>query len=402
MNTLLEEAKKLQNTLIKHRRYIHENAEIDMELTITSKYVMDKLTELGYAPKEICKSGIVAIAGGKKPGKTFLLRADMDALPIVEETDEPFKSKTSYMHACGHDLHTAMLLGAAKLLKDHEDEIEGQVKLMFQPAEEPIKGAEAMIKAGVLENPKVDAAMMIHVATGTPFPSGRLIVRHAGIVSSASDWFTIKVKGKGGHSSAPNLTIDPLNVLSHIFIALEGINARELAPADNAAITVGQMHGGNTSNVIPDTAFLSGTIRTFNSTTRTFIKKRLEEIATSVAKTFRAEAVVEYSCCCPSLINDAKLVNDFKDYTSALVGADRVIDADKAQNGAYATMTGSEDFGYVTELVPSIMIGLTAGSSDDGYIYPHHHPKTAFDEDPLYIGSATYANMAMTWLNNAK
>lgn len=402
MNTLLEEAKKLQDTLINHRRYIHENAEIDMDLPITSKYVMDKLTELGYTPKEICKSGIVAIAGGKKPGKTFLLRADMDALPIVEETDEPFKSKTSYMHACGHDLHTAMLLGAAKLLKDHEDEIEGQVKLMFQPAEEPIKGAEAMIKAGVLENPKVDAAMMIHVATGTPFSSGLLIVRHAGIVSSASDWFTIKVKGKGGHSSAPNLTVDPLNVISHIFIALESINARELAPADNAAITVGQMHGGNTSNVIPDTAFLSGTIRTFNSTTRTFIKKRLEEIATSVAETFRAEAIVEYSCCCPSLINDASLVNDFKDYTSALVGADKVIDAGEAQNGAYATMTGSEDFGYVTELVPSIMIGLTAGSTASGYIHPHHHPKTAFDESPLYIGSATYANMAMTWLDNAK
>lgn len=402
MSNLLEEAKELQNLLIEHRRYIHENAEIDMDLPITTKYVMDKLTEMGYEPKEICKSGIVAIAGGKKPGKTFLLRADMDALPIVEETDEPFKSKTNYMHACGHDLHTAMLLGAAKLLKKHENEIEGKVKLMFQPAEEPIKGAQAMLKAGVLENPKVDAAMMIHVATGTPFPSGLLVVRHAGIISSASDWFTIRVKGKGGHSSSPNLTIDPLNVISHIFIALESINARELAPADNAAITVGQIHGGNTSNVIPDTAFLSGTIRTFNNETRTFIKRRLEEIATSVAKTFRAEAIVEYSCCCPSLINDANIVENFKDYTSSLIGDDRIIDADKAENGTYATMTGSEDFGYVTELIPSIMVGLTTGSTTDGYIYPHHHPKTQFDESPLYIGSATYANMAMKWLENAK
>ncbi|MFL0253184.1 M20 family metallopeptidase [Clostridium neuense] len=402
MNKLLEEAKALQNTLIKHRRYIHENAEIEMELPCTTKYVMDKLVEMSYEPKEICKSGVVAIAGGKNPGKTFLLRADMDALPIIEETDEPFKSKTNYMHACGHDLHTAMLLGAAKILKEHEDEIEGTVKLMFQPAEEPIKGAQAMLKAGVLENPKVDAAMMIHVATGTQFPSGLLVVRHPGIISSASDWFTIKVKGKGGHSSSPNLTIDPLNVISHIFIALESINARELAPADNAAITVGQMHGGNTSNVIPDTAFLSGTIRTFNNETRLFIKKRLEEISLSVAKTFRAEAVIEYSCSCPSLINDAELVKDFKSYTSSLVGDDKVVDADKAQNGAYATMTGSEDFGYVTELVPSIMIGLTTGSTADGYVYPHHHPKTKFDESPLYIGAAAYANMAIEWLKNNK
>lgn len=402
MKNLLEEAKKLQKVLICHRRYIHENAEIDVELPTTTKYVIDKLKEMGYEPEEICKSGVVALAGTKKSGKTFLLRADMDALPITEETDETFKSKTNYMHACGHDLHTAMLLGAAKLLKEHEDELDGQVKLMFQPGEEPMVGAKNMIEAGVLKNPKVDAAMMIHSSTGTPVSCGKIVVGTAGIISSASDWFTIKVKGKGGHGASPEAAIDPLNVISHIFIALQTINSREIASSDNATLTIGQIHGGNTSNVIPDTAFLSGTIRTFNKETRAFIKKRLEEISEGVAKAFRAEVTVEYSRSCPSLINNASVLAEFKKYTANLIGEDNIVDLSKAENAGTPMMSGSEDFGFITELVPSVMISLATGCIEKGFTYPHHHPKVKFDESSLYLGSAIYANMAIEWLKNNK
>lgn len=402
MKILLDESKELQDTLVCHRRYLHENPEIHLNLPMTTTYVLNKLKEIGYAPKEICKSGILAIAGGKKPGKTFLIRADMDALPIVEETDLPFKAHASYMHACGHDMHTAMLLGAAKLLKKHENEIEGTIKLMFQPAEETLTGAKNMIDAGILENPTVDAAMMIHVAPGSPFDSGMCLINSGNVAASASDWFKISVQGKGGHGASPQCTIDPLNIVSHIHLALQEINSRELAPSDTDVLTVGQIHGGNTSNVIPDTAYLSGTIRTFSKENRDFIKKRLEEISTGIAKIFRATATVEYERSCPTLVNNTNLVNEFKKYSKALLGDDKIVDIFETFGNKAVSMFGSEDFSYISELVPSVMVSLTTGSIKNGYTYPPHHPKVIFDESPLYIGAAIYANMAMEYLKNAK
>lgn len=395
MKNLLPEAKELQSHIIMHRRFLHENAEISVDLPVTTNYVMSKLKEMGYEPCEICKSGIVAIAGGKKTGKTFMLRADMDALPIAEESNEEFKSRTNNMHACGHDMHTSMLLGAAELLKKHEDEIEGQVKLMFQPGEETAEGARSMIEAGVLENPKVDAAMMLHVATGMPIPSGTVLVLPSGTVTAASDSFKVNVHGKGGHGAMPHLTVDPLNVISHIHIALQAINSRELAPSDNVALTVGQIHGGNAVNVIPDTAFLAGTIRTYSKENREFIKKRINEISTGVAATFGASANVEQHYVCSSVINNKDLVEQFVKYSNLLLEPYKVVKLDEG-------VPNSEDFGFVSELVPSLMVVLSVGSSEDKYKYPLHHPKALFDENPLYIGSAIYANMAIEWLKNNK
>ncbi|MDP4147116.1 MAG: M20 family metallopeptidase [Bacillota bacterium] len=393
MENLLEEAKKLQSTIVMHRRYLHENAEINVNLPLTTKYVIDRLKEMGYDPKEICQSEVVAIVGGKKPGKTFMLRADMDALPIVEETDVSFKSRNNSMHACGHDMHTSMLLGAAELLKKHEDEIEGQIKLMFQPGEETLAGAKNMIEAGVLENPKVDAAMMIHVITGMPIPSGTVLVLPSGAASAASDRFTVKVHGKGGHGAMPHTTVDPLNVISHIHLALQSINSREVAPADNVALTVCQIHGGNAANVIPDTAFLSGTIRTYCKESREFIKNRIHEISMGIASTLRASAAVEHNTGCPSVINDKSLVEQFVKYSNSLLAPYRVVNMDEKTSA-------SEDFGFVSELVPSLMVILSAGSPQDGYSYPQHHPKALFDENNIYIGAALYTNMAMEWLKN--
>lgn len=401
MKVLLEKAKQYEEEIITARRYFHKNAEINMDLPLTTKYVMDKLTEMGYEPVEICQSGVLAVAGGKKPGKTFLLRGDMDALPIKEEANVEFKSITNNMHACGHDLHTAMLLGAAKLLKEHENEIEGTVKLMFQPGEETLTGAKLMVEAGILENPNVDAAIMIHVFSGMPIPSGVVIFSGSGIISATSDWFEIKVNGKGGHGAMPNTTIDPLNALSHIHIALGEINSRELEPGEVGVVTVGEMHGGNAGNVIPDSAYMRGTIRTFDDNTREFVKQRVEEISNGIASTFRCKAKVELSRGCPSVVNDKELGKDIFKYTAELLGQNAVVDAERAF-GSAKRMSGSEDFAFLSQKVPTLMIGMSASQEVDGEIYPQHHPKVVFDENVLPIGSAVYANAAIEWLKEHK
>jgi hippurate hydrolase len=394
---LLDEAKALKDKLVGHRRVLHENAEVHMELPKTTAYVMARLREMGYEPEEICESGVVAIAGNK-PGKTFLIRADMDALPIAEQSGVAFGSKTENMHACGHDMHTAMLLGAAQLLKSHENEIEGRIKLMFQPAEETLCGAMAMIKAGLLENPKVDAALMLHTLPRTNVPVGHMVAYSHGVVSSASDWFKVSVQGKGSHGARPNEGVDPINVLVHIFLAMQEVNAREIAPDEPLSFTVGQIHAGNTSNVIPDTAFMAGTIRTFSDKTRQFVKARLVEICKSVANTYRAEAEVEYTYGCPSVVIDKGVNDQVVGFLGELLGEDKVTDMQKATGSPRSA--GSEDFGCVCEFVPGTRLSIPSGTIDDGYVYPSHHPKITFDENALPVGAAVYAHCAMQWLRS--
>ena len=249
---LKREAAEMSAELIAHRKYLHAHAETGFELKNTLSYVKKELEKMGYAPKPCGKAGLVALAGGKKPGKVFLLRADMDALPIREQADVDFACENGCMHACGHDMHTAMLLGAAGLLKKHEAEISGTVKLMFQPAEEIFEGSGDMIRAGVLEDPRVDAALMLHVMAGMPFDPGTVIVSGAGVSAPAADYFEIRVKGKGCHGSMPNMGIDPLTAAAHILIALQEIQTRELAMTDRAVLTIGTMHAGTAANAIPD------------------------------------------------------------------------------------------------------------------------------------------------------
>lgn len=395
MSELLEQAKQMQNDLVTWRRQLHQNPETGMDLPQTSAFVKSKLEEMGYKPNYVAKTGVTALAGGKKAGKCFLLRADMDALPITEETDLTFKSKNGKMHACGHDLHTAMLLGAAKLLKENEDRIKGSVKLMFQPGEEILKGAKAMIEDGILENPAVDAAAMIHVGAGLPkVPSGLIIVSGGGPCSMASDSFEIHIKGKGGHGAMPETAVDPLNAAAHIYISLQAIHARELASGSNSVITIGMMSGGNANNVIPDTAVLKGTIRTLDEKVRRFIFSRIREIAESTAKTFRAEAKVDIFEGCPSLVVDGNAANDIRAGLKEIFG-NAVPDPDTLKGG---TMNGSEDFSFISNKVPSVMMAITAGSTDEGYLYPMHHPKATFDEAVLWKGAAAYAATAIEWL----
>ena len=233
---ILQEAKALQEEIKSHRLWLHTHAETGFDLTETKPYVKSALMKMGYTVQECGKAGLVTTVG-KPGGKVLLLRADMDALPIAEEADVDFACQNGRMHACGHDMHTAMLLGAAKLLKAHESELDGMVKLMFQPAEEIFEGSKDMIASGVLENPRPDAALMIHVAAGMPLPAGTVVVSAPGVSAPAADYFTIRVHGKGCHGSAPQNGIDPLTAAAHILIALQEIHARELSASDEAVLT---------------------------------------------------------------------------------------------------------------------------------------------------------------------
>lgn len=320
-NAILQEAAAYQEQLIKTRRYLHAHPETGFDLHNTTEYVKKELISMGYEPVMCGKSGIIALAGNKKPGKVFLIRGDMDALPIKEESDVDFASDNGKMHACGHDMHTTMMLGAARLLKAHEDEIEGTVKLMFQPAEEIFEGSDDMIKAGVLTKPDVDAAMMIHVMAGLPIPAGTVISCDGGVSAPGADYFYIDIQGKGCHGSMPNNGVDPITVASHIITGLSEIQSRELGLSDEAVITIGTINAGNAANVIPDTAHMSGTIRTYDEDTRSYIKQRVSDIAGSIAKAYRATATVTYGSGCPCLLNNPELALCTSGYLKELLGS---------------------------------------------------------------------------------
>ena len=310
---LLNEAKALEPQLQTWRRTLHRHPEVGFDLPQTKALVKQALTEMGYAPQDCGKAGVLALVGGKKPGKTLLLRGDMDALPIQEQSGEEFSSEIpGRMHGCGHDMHTAMMLGAAKLLKAHEDEIEGTVKLEFQPAEEIFQGSPDMIANGLLEDPKVDAAVMFHVLAGMPLPAGTVLVPGGGITMASCEQYHITVHGKGGHGSTPHACVDPITAAAHIHIALQEINSRELDPNAFGVLTTGCFKAGAASNVIPDTAEMFGTIRTTDPDNKTgeLIRKRMTEIAQGVALAFRCTAEVEFSDYCPCMVVDKTLAAD--------------------------------------------------------------------------------------------
>lgn len=401
---LKKEAREWKDKIIQQRKYLHAHAETGFALDNTLAYVKAELEKMGCAPQLCGRAGLVAMVGGKKPGKVFLLRADMDALPIQEQAEVDFASTNGSMHACGHDMHTAMLLGAARLLKRHEEDICGTVKLMFQPAEEIFEGSADMIRAGLLENPPVEGALMIHVMAGMPFEPGTVIVSGPGVSAPAADYFEIRVKGKGCHGSMPHMGIDPLTAAAHMIIALQEIHARELAMTDRAVLTIGTMHGGTAANAIADVVTMGGSLRTFDEEVRAFIKERMEEIVHSVAKTFRAEAEISFGSGCPTLKNDRELSHDAYRYVKELLGPKMAFSVEELNagggSGGASKSAGSEDFAYISQRVPSVMLALAAGQPEKGYCYPQHHPMVKFDNDALDLGSAVYAYTAMRWLED--
>ena len=360
----------------------------------TKAFVMDKLKEFGYEPTEICESGIVATISGEKPGKTFLLRADMDALPMKEETSCDFKSTNGCMHSCGHDMHTAMLLGAAKLLKQNQNQIEGTIKLVFQPDEEGFTGAKKMIAAGVLENPKVDAAMAMHVHSGTP---SNLVLCGLGTTIAGCNRFRIVVNGQGCHGAMPETGVDPINIAAHIYISLQEIIAREIATTQPAVVTIGKFVGGDAPNIIPGQVIMEGTIRSLDKEVGEFIFNRINDIVVSTAKMFRGEAELIELSSTPPLANDNKLAHEVTSYVKDLVGEQAVILFE--QGGM-----GSEDFASYSYEVPSVYLMLGAGTKNENPLFgqPMHNEKVQFNEDILVTGAAMHAYSAIMWLKNNK
>lgn len=387
-----ERALQLRDELIENRRYLHSNAETGLHMPLAKAFVSEKLKEYGIDAKE-CGAGITALLG-KGGGKVLLLRADMDALPMTEESDLDFACTNGCAHTCGHDLHAAMLLTAAKLLKESEHEIEGTVKLMFQPAEETFEGSANMIANGILENPKVDAALGYHVASGK-MPCGIFMYNNASTMMFSSDGFRIHVKGKGAHGAYPQDSIDPINIACHTHINLQELIARESNPEHACVLTIGQLQAGTAQNIIPETAVLAGTIRTNKTEARELLVRRMKEVAEGTAALFGGSAEIETLPGVPPLICDPTVTNDMVKYMmeAGIPGA-------TPYPGIVAS--ASEDFAVVAEKVPSAFMYLSAGYLDDRGAAPAHNPKVQFNEDVLPQGAAWLAHCAIRWLQEHK
>ena len=387
MNKFLKRAQELEASMKNDRHYLHQNAEVGFDLPITTKYVMDRLQEIGLEPKEICKSGVTALIEGKKPGKTYLLRADMDALSMNEENVLEFASKTNAAHNCGHDMHTAILLGAAQILKENVDELEGNVRLMFQPNEEAFLGSKAMIEAGVLDD--VDVASCMHMMLDYDASNYACA---PGFFSSSCDGFKITVSGKGCHGAMPHLGIDPINVGMSICTAFQQLVSRETPPKETASLTFGQFSGGNTPNIVPDKVVIQGTLRTYNAELRAKLVKRMQTIVKSAGEMYGTTVEYEVLSDVPSIYVNPEMLEEVKTYLSEIEGLTLANDNFR--------ITPSDDMAFISEKVPTVYLLLQARVKDNPY--PHHNPKVLFDESAMTWGAAMHAQCAFEWLKNHK
>lgn len=384
-NELLKEAKELQNQLVEYRRVLHQIPETGTALPKTVAFIKEKLDEMEieYQVYEDISCIVATIGSGEK---CFLLRSDMDGLPIKEEADVPFKSVNGCMHGCGHDMHAAILLGAARLLKDHEKELKGTVKLLFQSGEEVFQGAKAAVKAGVLENPHVGAALAMHVIA--MIPTGVMMTGKEAMASV--DGFKITLTGHGGHGSMPESCVDPINAAVQVYLALQSLIAREIGGTEEAVLTIGQLTAGDAANIIPERAVLQGTLRTFKKEMRERIVKRIREVSQGVAATYRCQIDYEVLSTCPSVVTDDEITDLVEESIHALFPKLQII------RGAHGM--GSEDFAEITDLVPSSYYMIGAGPEDPAKRLGQHNPKIEFNEDVLCMGAAIYAKAAMDWL----
>lgn len=390
MENFIQTANKMKNELIEIRRTIHQNPEVGKMLPKTKEFVINKLLEYGYEPEETGGGITTTIKGGNK-NKAILLRADMDALSVREESALPFASKNGAMHACGHDMHTTMLLGAAKLLKKYQNYINGTIKIIFQPDEEGFTGAKAMLAAGVLENPHIDAGIALHVHSGTP--SG-MILCGLGTSMSGCTLFRITVKGTGCHGAMPETGVDPINIAAHIYQSLQTLNAREISPLEPMVLTIGKISGGNAPNIIPDEVILEGTIRSMDKKISEYIFKRIEEISVQTASLFKGSAEVTELASAPPLNNNSEMVKETAGYIKEIYDKNNVV---IFEHGGM----GSEDFASYTYEIPCSYLVIGAGTAQENKLYgkPMHNSHVVFNEDILTLGSAVYAYSAIRWLD---
>jgi amidohydrolase len=393
--TLREDIDEILPGVIADRRDLHEHPELAFQEVRTSGIVADRLRALGIEDVRtgIAQTGVTGLIRGRKggDGPTVLLRADMDALPIHEENEVDYRSQTpGVMHACGHDAHTAMLLGTARLLMERRDDFAGTVKLLFQPSEElPPGGAKPMIEAGVLEDPKVDAAFGIHIAQDTPV--GLIEVR-PGPAMAAADRFQLTIRGKGGHGAKPQDTIDPIVIGAQIVTALQTLVARNIDPTQEAVVTVGVFKAGQAFNVIPDTAELGGTVRTFTAANRDYLERRIEEMVRGIATAMGAEVDFSYTRGYPATVNDPAMTELVRQEAARVVGQESVREGD--------LMMGAEDFSYFLEAVPGAFWFVGSQNPERGLVWGHHHPRFDLDEAAMAIGMESMVNVALRFLSS--
>lgn len=386
-NQTLSKAEDIKDELIKHRRHLHQNPEIGFDLPNTVAYVEEALKNMGLEPKRVGKAGLVVTIGNGN-GRTLLLRGDMDALPMAENTDLPFKSANDYMHACGHDIHTTFMLGAAKLLKEKEQDINGTVKIMFQPAEEIGAGAKDMVANGLLENPKVDAALALHVDPSLEV--GKFGYK-TGIAASSLDGFFLKVQGKGGHSSEPQKAIDPLMIINAVYNQLNTLVGKEIDPSERAVLVIGKMGGGTAANIIPDNAHLDAILRSFKPEVRDHIFKRVQEIIDATVKMMRGTYELK-TISTPALFNNEELCKQMAPYVIEVIGEENLEVNEEP-------LAGTEDFSYISNLVPTMFMWAGANGLGDKN-YPLHNPNLILDEGVIPLGVAVVVNSAINWLKN--
>lgn len=382
-----QRALELREETVAHRRWLHSHAEVGLDMPKAQAYVLDALKKYGLEPRP-CGHGVTAELG-REGGRTLLLRADMDALPMPEESGESFACPTdAEAHTCGHDFHAAMLLTAARMLKESESMLSGRVRFMFQTAEETFEGAKDMMANGILEG--VDGALAYHVGSGR-MPVGLFMYNSGGTMMYSVDGFRITVHGRGAHGAYPHSSIDPINIGVHIYLALEALIAREADPGKACVLTIGSFTAGSAPNIIPDTAVLQGTLRTNDSASRDKLVQRLKEVSQKTAGVYGGSAEVEMISQVPPLVCDPAM-------TGEIVGYMRELPIPGLTPVPDTSASASEDFAVIAEKVPSVFMYLSAGYMDERGDAPAHNPKVRYNEAVCPIGSACLAHCAVRWL----
>lgn len=384
-------AKEVYEDVLSWRRDLHQIPEIGLDLEQTSAYIRAKLDQMEIPHHPAARCGIVGLIEGEQPGPTLALRADMDGLPIKEETGLPFASTNGNMHACGHDAHMAMLLGAAKILSGARSRLKGNVKLIFQPGEEGYFGAAKMIEDGCLEEPPVDAVAGLHV--GQVFPElgpGQIGVCEGPILAAATR-FEVTVKGESTHGALPHLGVDAITVASEIILSLQKIVSREMDPLHPVVCTIGQIQGGEAHNIITPRVSFEGDFRTLHEEDRHFMTDRLQQMCKSIAAANRAEAEVNMLGGYPSTVNDPEFTARFVESASKVIGSDDIIKISKPN-------MGTEDMSFYLEKVPGVFFVVGTGNEKKNIVYPHHNARFDIDEDVLWVGPAVFTRLALDYL----
>ena len=371
------EIQALHPQLVEWRRSLHQRPELGFREQLTSQFIAQKLQEWGIEHQtQIAETGIVATIHGNRPGKVLAIRADMDALPIQEQNEVPYRSQhDGLMHACGHDGHTTIALGTAAYLSQHRD-FAGTVKLIFQPAEESPGGALPMVNAGVLKNPDVDAIIGLHLWNQLPLGTAGI---RSGALMAAVETFSCTIFGRGGHGAIPQQTIDSIVVASQVVNALQTIVARNIDPIESAVVTIGEFHAGTACNVIADTARLKGTVRYFNPKYGDYFAQRVEQMIAGICQSHGAHYELNYQKLYPPVINDDAIADLVRSV------AETIIESPLGIVPNCQTM-GGEDMSFFLQAVPGCYFFLGSANAEKGLDYPHHHPRFDFDETALSIG----------------